>query len=112
MLKIIKRLFKSKNPQSKAYRYQMAAWLNGKAIRYVSERIGEVDHIIGRAGSLSVKEDCFLVFASGRVLFRAKIETLEAWELLSKEGVVLTAPDLESEGKVRTIIAYYVYYRK
>ncbi|NLK40008.1 MAG: hypothetical protein GX303_07215 [Clostridiales bacterium] len=112
MFNIFKRLAKKNNPNSKAYRYEMAKRLNGKPIRYVSERIDEVDHIIGRAGSLSVKDDCLLVFASSEVLFRAKIETLEAWELLSKEGVVLTAPDLENNGAVRTIIAYYVYYRK
>ena len=31
---------------------------------------------------------------------------------LSKDGVVLTGPDLEHGGKERTVIAYYVYYRK
>ena len=32
-------------------------------------------------------------------------------ELMSLEGVIITAPDIEHERKVRTIICYYVYYR-
>ena len=36
---------------------------------------------------------------------------MQAWELLSKDGVVITAPDLEHGGVERTIIVFYVYYR-
>ena len=46
------------------------------------------------------------------MLFRAEIDNLQIWELLSKDGVVLTGPDIESGGKMRTVVAYYVYYRK
>lgn len=112
MFNVFKRLAKSKNPKSKSYRYNMAVHLNGRHIRYVSERKDDIDIVIGREGSLSIKDDCFLVFASGDVIFRARIAELDAWELLSKEGVVLTAPDIEHGGTVRTVIAYYVYYRK
>ena len=56
--------------------------------------------------------DEFIVFASTEIIMRAKVDELDAWELLSKDGVVLTAPDYEHGGKVRTIIVYYVYYRK
>ena len=59
-----------------------------------------------------VRDDELLVFASADVLFRCKIDELEAWELLSKDGVVLTGPDLEHGGVERTVIAFYVYYRK
>ena len=52
-----------------------------------------------------------LVYASANVIFRCRVDEMEAWELLSKDGVVLTAPDLEHGGAVRTIIVYYVYYR-
>ena len=58
-----------------------------------------------------IKNDEFIVYASQDILFRAKIDDLKAWELLSLDGVVLTAPDLEHEGRERTIIAYYKYYR-
>jgi hypothetical protein len=40
------------------------------------------------------------------------VDDLQIWELLSRDGVVLTGPDLENGGVERTVIAYYVYYRK
>jgi hypothetical protein len=36
---------------------------------------------------------------------------MQASELLSKEGAIITAPDLEKGGEMRTIIVYYVYFR-
>lgn len=102
---------KKKNEKSKAYRYEMAKRISGKHLRYVSERRDGVDEIIGREGSLCIRGDELLVFASADILLRAKIEQLDASELLSKDGVVITAPDLERGGEVRTVIAYYVYYR-
>ena len=46
------------------------------------------------------------------VLFRTKIEWLYAWELMSLDGVVITAPDLEHDGAERTVIAFYSYWRQ
>jgi hypothetical protein len=43
---------------------------------------------------------------------RCKIADMQASELLSKDGVVITAPDLEHDGRVRTVIVYYVYHTK
>ena len=62
-------------------------------------------------GVLSIKGEELLVFASADVLMRCKVEEMQAWELLSKDGVVITAPDLEHGGVERTVIVYYVYYR-
>ena len=66
-------------------------------VKYVTEKIDEVDEM--------------LVFASADVIMRFKIDEMDAWELLSKDGVVITAPDLEHDRKIRTVIVYYVYYR-
>lgn len=101
-----------KNTNSKAYRIKMAEFLNGRAIKYCSERIDGVENVVGKAGSLTVRNGEFLVFSSGDIVMRAKIEELNASELLSLEGVILNAPDYEHGGKERTIIAYYTYYRK
>lgn len=101
-----------KNTNSKAYRVKMAEFLNGRAIKYCSERIDGVENVVGKAGSLTVRNGEFLVFSSGDIVMRARIEELSASELLSLEGVILTAPDYEHGGKERTIIAYYTYYRK
>ncbi len=109
MFKLFKR--KSKNPNSRQYRWEMAEAISKHHIRYVTEKINGVDEVIGREGGLNIRGDELLVFASADVIFRCKIDEMQAWELLSKEGVVITAPDLEHEGKERTIIAFYVYYR-
>ena len=110
--KAIKKLTKSKNPDSKQFRWDMARSVNGQHIRYVTEKRDNVDEVIGRNGGLNIRDDEMLLFASADVIFRAKIEELQIWELLSKDGVVLTGPDLEHGGEVRTVSAYYVYYRK
>ncbi len=110
--KTIKKWTKSKNPDSKQFRWDMARSVSGQHIRYVTEKKDNVDEVIGRSGGINIRDDELLLYASADVLFRAKIEELQIWELLSKDGVVLTGPDLEHGGKVRTVIAYYVYYRK
>lgn len=104
--------FKSKkDPDSKAFRWEMAKSICGKHIKYVTEKRNGVDEVIGRAGSLNIRDGEFILFSSADVLFRCPVDDLRAWELLSKDGVVLTGPDLEHGGVERTVIAFYVYYR-
>ena len=107
-----KRLTKSKNPNSKKFRREMAYAVCGQHIKYVTEKINGVDEVIGRNGGLNIRNDEFIVYASADVVFRCRIDELQIWELLSKDGVVLTGPDLEHGGVERTVIAFYVYYRK
>ena len=102
---------RKKDPTSKAYRWAMAKQMANHHIRYVTEKIDGVDEVIGRNGGLNIRDDEMIVFASSDVIFRCKIEQMQAWELLSKDGVVITAPDLEHGGRERTIIVFYVYYR-
>ncbi len=100
------------NTKSRAYRYKRAQMLHGLTIRYVTERREENDDVIGRGGNLTVHGDEFLVFSSGEILLRADIAALEISELMSGDGVILTAPNLEEGGRVRTMTAHYVYHRK
>ena len=109
--RVIEYWTKSKNPKSKRYKWDMAKRICGHHVKYVSERIDNVDEVIGKSGSLNIKDDELLVYASFDVLMRCKIEEMEAAELMSKDGVVITAPDLEHDGKIRTVIVHYVYYR-
>ena len=109
--KILKREGKAK-PGTKKYRREMAEKICGHHIRYVTEKRNGVDEVIGREGGLNIRGDEFIVFASTEIIMRTRVDELDAWELLSKDGVVLTAPDYEHGGEVRTIIVYYVYYRK
>ena len=104
-------MFSKKNPSSLAYKKNMAQMISNKRIRYVGEKINGVEEVIGKGGSISIRDDEILVFASADVLLRAKIADMEASELLSKDGVIIKAPDLERGGEERTIVVYYVYYR-
>lgn len=104
---------KKNDPNSKKFRWEMARSVEGQHIKYVTEKKdGEVDEVIGRNGGLNIRDDEFIVYASAKVLFRCKVEELQIWELLSKDGVVFTGPDIENGGRERTVVAYYVYYRK
>ena len=109
--KIIERATKSKDPNSKRFKWDMARQICGHHVKYVTEDINGTHEVIGRSGGLNIKDDELLVFASADVLMRCKIEEMQAWELLSKDGVVITAPDLEHGGIMRTVIVHYVYYR-
>ena len=103
--------FSKKNPSSLAYKRQMAQMISNKRIRYVGEKKDGVEEVIGKGGSISIRDDEILVFASADVLLRTKIADMDASELLSKDGVIITAPDLDRGGEMRTIVVYYVYYR-
>ena len=104
--------FKKKKLEDKvSFRRFMAEKIARHRIRYVSEREGDMDIIIGRDGGFNIRNGEFIVSADNHVIFRAKVDDLQASELMSLEGAILTAPDLERGGELRTIIAYYVYYR-
>lgn len=106
-------LFKRKklDENSPAFRIMMAEKVAGKHIKYVTERIDNNDNVIGREGSLCLRDDELIVFASSDILFRAKVVDLRISELMSLDGVILSGPDIEHGGAERTVIAYYLYYR-
>jgi len=111
--KVIKHWTKSKNPNTPRHRREMAERISGQHIKYVTERREDgVEDVIGKEGGLNIRGDEFIVYASHKIILRCKIDHMQAWELLSNDGVVITAPDLEKGGAMRTIIAHYVYYRK
>lgn len=103
---------KNKNPDSRAYRREIAMSVCGQHIKYVTERIDDVEVVIGRSGGLNIRNEEFIVYASADVLFRCPLDEVRVSELLSKDGVVISGPDLEHDGRQRTVIAFYVYYRK
>ncbi len=110
-LKRFKKIKKDEN--SIAFRREMAEHLNGRIVKYVSERDSEsnTDIIIGKEGSITVYEGALIVLSSQNIVFRCEVDSLKASELMSLEGAILEGPDLEHGGKMRKIIAYYKYYR-
>ena len=103
---------KSKNVNSKRYKNDLANYLDGKSLKCVTERINGIEELIGHKGSIIRKDDELLIYSSQDVLMRTKIEWLYAWELMSLDGVVITAPDIEHGGEERTVIAFYSYWRQ
>lgn len=112
MFKKAKHWTKSKNINSKRYKTDLANYLDGRTLKCVTERVNGIEEVIGHKGAIIKKEDELLVYASQEVLLRTKILDLQAWELLSLEGVVITAHDIEHGGEERSIIAYYSYWRE
>jgi hypothetical protein len=103
---------RSKNINSKRYKRDLAAYLDGRALKCVTERINGIEEVVGKAGAIIKKDDELLIYSSQDVLMRTKIEWLYAWELMSLDGVVITAPDIEHGGEERTVIAFYSYWRQ
>ncbi|MBE6673069.1 MAG: hypothetical protein E7599_06075 [Ruminococcaceae bacterium] len=97
---------------SPAFRREMAARLHNRSIKYCSERQGDTDIVVGRAGSITVRDDEILILSSFQVVFRGKVEETSMSELMSLEGVIFSGPDYDRGGEERTVIAYYTYYRK
>ena len=107
----IKSIFRKQDEDSPEFRLFMAKKLDGKYIKYVTERENGIETVIGREGhSNIVSETEFAVTCGITEIFRADIDGMKAWELLSLEGAVLTAYD-KAAGRERTVVIYYKYYR-
>lgn len=109
---ILTKLGLKKDPSGADARKKRAAELHGQAIKYVTERVDDNDNVVGRGGSISVRNGELLLFSSDRILLRADVTALDASYLLSGDGVVLVAPNKEEAGLERRYVAYFVYYRK
>lgn len=87
--------------------------IDKKLLRYVTERDPEtyVEAVIGRDSRLNVYDDVITVWSDGKEIFRGLLEGADIGELMSLEGVSISAVDALT-GKRRSIVAYYKYYRK
>ena len=100
-----------KNTDSPEFRLYMCKKLDGRGLKYVLERDPERgDRVIGKGGVLSLYQGDFTVVCGGKALFVCKAEDLQAWEFMSLDGATLTGFD-KVQGKERTVLAYYTYYR-
>ncbi|MBO7304259.1 MAG: hypothetical protein J6V09_03470 [Clostridia bacterium] len=102
----------NKNPESYAFRLERARSLHGQAVKYVTEHRNDNEDVIGRGGSLALHGETFIVDSSGERLFSCYVKDLEANNLMSGDGVVITGPDLLHGGTLRTITVHFVYYRR
>ncbi len=112
MLKKTNKWTKCKNIESKRYKRDLAKYLDGRSLKCVTERINGIEEVVGKSGAIIKKDDELLIYSSQDVLMRVKIDDLHAWELMSLDGVVITAHDIEHGGEERTVIAFYSYWRQ
>ena len=110
MFKLFKRLTKPKEG-SLRFKQEMADRMNGRHIRYVTERENDQDIVVGHDGCIAVRNGELIVLSDGVEKFRVMVSEMTASELMSLEGVILSGPDLERNGEFRTVICYYKYYR-
>jgi len=113
----IKNRIKKNDEDNPEYRIKFVRRIAHRKIRYVSERTADektgeiVDTILGKDGFFHINDENQLVIScNGKVLYRAFIPDLKAYEFLSLEGVVLESFDFVTNTH-RKIIAYYKYYR-
>lgn len=107
---LISRLFEPK-PGSKRYKLMMAEKFNNLIIESVTERIDNEEILVGKSGSISIKDKTFIICCEGKVVFHGNAEEITVSELMSRNGIIISGFD-EEKGEVRTVVAHFSYYRK
>lgn len=112
-MSIFKRIFGTgKKTDSYSYRLSRARELHGQAIKYVTEHNDGNEDVVGRGGALCLKDGKFIIDSSGDRLFVCNVGDMDASYLMSGDGVIIKGPNLLEDGKMRTLTAHFVYYRK
>lgn len=106
----LSRLFEPK-PGSKAYNLMMAEKFNNLIIESVTERIDNEELLIGKSGSISLRDKTLIVCCDGKVVFHGNAEEVTVSELMSRNGVIIAGYD-DEKGEMRTVVAHFSYYRK
>lgn len=100
-----------KNENSRAYRRAAAEKYDGLLLHYVTERLESGEVVLGRGGSVSVRNGEVIVLCAQEIVFRCPAEALDASDLLSGNGAVFRGVDTLC-GKERTLVVHFSYYRK
>ena len=61
---------KSRNPDSKRYKLDMAEHLHGMSLKCVTERVNGIEEIIGKGGSITFRNGEIIVYSSMDTVFR------------------------------------------
>ncbi len=97
---------------SDAKRMKMIRELSGLAIRYSTEREDNTDNVVGKGGSLMLRNDTFFVYSETGTVFSCPASELDVSFLMSGDGAILTGPDLGRGSTERSITVHFTYYRK
>lgn len=100
-----------KNENSRAFRLAKAKTFDGLLLQYVTERTDSGEIVLGKGGSVSVREGEVIVLCAQEIVFRCPAEELSASDLLSGNGAIFTGVDTLC-GRERTLVVHFSYYRK
>ena len=114
-MSFLKKLFSGlskKDETAPAFRYEFANNINNRHVKYVTERFEGIEEIVGREGHINILPNGVELAVTCGIdeVFRARIEELSMWNLMSGDGVVLEGYDFVTE-RHREITAFYLYYR-
>ena len=92
---------------------RLIAALDGRAIRYASERDSDTktERVLGKSGRINTKNGVIMIMCDGSEVFRCDAKTARCGELMSLNGVVITGIS-NATGRETTVVGYYQYYRK
>ena len=105
-MSIFKKLFKVKPSQS-----EICSKLDNRKLQYVTERLPDGEIVVGKSGYINIRNSQMIIFCEGEIIFRSDITKTDCADLLSLAGVIINGFDLETQTQ-RTLVAYYLYYRK
>lgn len=106
--------FKSQKERKEEKAFQeLLERLENRSFRYITERDLETysETVIGREGAISIVGEEIVLLSNAKELFRGNLFETKLGELLSMEGLTIKGTDKNS-GKLRSLVAYYSYYRK
>lgn len=103
--------FKKKNKSGDGG-LKKAKYLDEKILKCVVERSDGEEKVISRSAVFLLRDGYLLIYDGPDVIFKCRPEEMDAGELMSLEGIVITAPDYSRGGEVVTVIAYYKYWRE
>ncbi|MBE6688001.1 MAG: hypothetical protein E7588_01845 [Ruminococcaceae bacterium] len=97
--------------RAKPTKREICSKLDNRKLQYVTERLPDGEIVVGKSGYINVRDGQMIIFCEGKNIFRSDIDATDCADLLSLAGVIINGFDLETE-KERTLVAYYLYYRK
>ena len=108
--KLYQKLFPDRYYASPAYRREAAARFDSKILKYVTERTEKGDVVLCKDAYICVKAGWVFVNSETDSIFKSADDQVQSGELMSHDGVIFTGYD-EIQGKERSIVCYFKYYR-
>ncbi len=108
--KLYQKLFPDRYFSSPSYRREAAKRYDSKILKYVTERQEKGDVVLCKDAYICVKAGWVFVNSETESVFKCRDEEVQSGELMSHDGVIFTGYD-EIQGKERSIVCYFKYYR-